>query len=79
MIGALVCESSCGKLKFNVGTGFNDKDRGLNHGVYLGKIVEISYNEVISSRDRDTKSLFLPVFCSIRHDKNVANSLEELK
>lgn len=79
MIGALVCTSSCGKLKFNVGTGFNDNDRSLNHDVYLGKIVEISYNEIISSRGRDTKSLFLPVFRSIRHELTVANSLEELK
>lgn len=79
MIGALVCESSCGNVRFGVGTGFNDKDRALDHASYLGKIVEVSYNEVISSRDRETKSLFLPVFKQIRHDKTIANSLAELK
>lgn len=78
MIGALKCETSCGQLKFSVGTGFSDKDRGLDPSVYLQKIVEVGYNEIISSRDRATKSLFLPVFRSIRHDLNKANTLAEL-
>lgn len=78
-IGALNCESSCGKLKFNVGTGLNDFDREKNPDEYIGKIIEVCYNSVIGSKGKETKSLFLPVFKSIRLDKVVANTLAELK
>lgn len=78
MIGALVCETSCGKVNFSVGTGLTDKDRALSNK-YIDKIIEVKYNEVISSKNKDTKSLFLPVFVQVRDDKTIANSLEELK
>lgn len=79
MIGSLICESSCGKLRFNVGSGFTEADRKVDPQYYLGKIVEVVYNEVISSKGKDTKSLFLPIFKTVRDDKTVANRLEELK
>lgn len=78
-IGALNCESSCGQLKFNVGTGLTDSDREKNPEEYIGKIIEVCYNSVIGSKGKETKSLFLPVFKSIRLDKTVANTLSELK
>ena len=79
MIGALKCESSCGKLKFSVGTGLKDDDRLKDPSYYIGFVHEVKYNEVISSKGRDTKSLFLPVYVQRRDDKNIANSLGELK
>lgn len=78
MLGALICETSCGKLRVYVGSGFKHADRE-NPEKYLDKIVEVKYNCIISSKNKETKSLFLPVFLRIRTDKNVANSLEELK
>jgi len=79
MIGSLICESSCGQIKFNVGTGLTDEDRQKDPSYYISNVVEIKYNEVISSKNKTTKSLFLPVYLQMRFDKNLANSLEELK
>lgn len=79
MIGNLICETSDGKLRVGVGTGLKDEDRALPIGHFLGKIIEVKYNEVITSKGKDTASLFLPVYMQIRHDKNTANSLSELK
>ena len=81
-VGGLTCQSACGKIKFNVGSGFGDKNGDRDDGEkYVGKIVEIMYNEIISSRDRKdgTLSLFLPIFKQVRWDKTTANTLEELK
>lgn len=77
MLGALVCETNCGKLRVNVGTGFSDEQR-MNPKDYLDKIVEVKYNEVISKKTSDVKSLFLPVFVDVRFDKDIANTLKEL-
>ena len=79
MIGALNIATSDNLLECNVGTGLSDEDRKKDPKEYINKIVEVAYNEVISSKGSKTKSLFLPVFKGIRYDKNVANSLSELK
>lgn len=79
MIGALVCETSDGKVKVNVGSGFSDEDRKKPVSEYLNKVVEVLYNTVISSKGKTTSSLFLPRFNGVRFDKITANSLEELK
>jgi len=79
MIGALVVETSCGKLRSSVGTGFDDEARSKDPSEYIGRIIEVAYNERITSKGRDTESLFLPVFKGIRYDKSVANSLKEMK
>lgn len=79
MIGNLICETSDGLLNTGVGTGLKDEDRARDPFEFVGKIIEVAYNEVISSKGRDTKSLFLPVYKQVRFDKNVANSLKELK
>jgi hypothetical protein len=44
----------------------------------VGKIITVKYNEVIESQN-GKKSLYLPIFVEIREDKDVANSLTELK
>lgn len=80
MIGSLICESSCGKLRVNVGTGLNGKDRAKNPDEYIGKILTVKYNEKIKRKDSvDTWSLFLPVFIETRIDKTEANSLGEIE
>lgn len=77
MLGSLICETACGRLRVNVGSGFKHK-RGErdNPESYVGKIIEVKYNCIISSRDSDIKSLFLPIFSRVRDDKTVANTLE---
>jgi hypothetical protein len=46
-----------------------------NREAILGKIAAVKYNEVITSKGKDTKSLFLPVFLEIREDKDTADIL----
>lgn len=78
-IGNLIFETACKQLLVNVGTGFSDEAREKDPEYYLGTIWEIGYNEVISSKGKDTKSLFLPVLKVPRPDKTKANTLAELK
>ncbi len=60
-------------LEVGVGTGYNDQQRKDYDKSYVGKICSVQYNEIITSRDRDTKSLFLPVFVEFRDDKEEAD------
>lgn len=76
MLGALTCATECGKLKTNVGSGFSDADR--KKYCPLGTIISVKYNEIIQDRSGGY-SLFLPIYQSIRLDKTVANTLEELE
>jgi ATP-dependent DNA ligase len=80
MLGSLICETACGRLRVNVGSGFKHKlGERDNPESYIGKIVTVNYNCVITSRDSDIKSLFLPIYKGIRYDKNVANTLEDIE
>ena len=45
---------------------------------FLGKIVEVKYNDIIKSKGKDEMSLFLPRFIKLRDDKDQANSIEEI-
>jgi len=77
MLGALQLESSCGKVKVDCGTGFTDAQRkNLWENAYpVGKIIEIKANDLLDRVGSDTLSLFLPVFKSVRLDKDVADDL----
>ena len=77
-VGALVLETSCGRLRVKVGTGLNDLDRAKPFDFYIGKVIEIQYNEFIKSKSKTTDSLFLPRFIEVREDKNTATSYEEI-
>ena len=79
MLGALVCQTSCGQLEVSVGSGFkHKKGERDNPESYIGKIIQVKYNCIISSKGSDKKSMFLPIFDGIRYDKDTANSLEDL-
>lgn len=78
MIGALVLETDDKYLKVNVGTGLTDKDREKDTSEYLGKVIEVKYNELITNKTNNTYSLFLPVFVEVR-DKNTTDTIEDLK
>lgn len=78
-LGALICETSDGLLKVNVGTGFSDDFRNQNLDKLVGRIITVAYNQLITDNKKLTKSLFLPRFVCVRNEKDDANSLEELK
>lgn len=80
-LGALVCQSSDGKVEVSIGSGFSDAQREeFTRENTIDKIVEILYNERISDKSRPgVDSLFLPRFVELREDKDVANSSKEIK
>lgn len=78
-LGALICESECGQVRVNVGSGFSDAQRDeYTESTVLGRIVTVEYNAVIKDKSSDYHSLFLPIFIELREDKDVANTLTEL-
>lgn len=75
MIGSLVCASSDGLLSVNV-SGLTDEERIKDD--WLGKIVTVRYNEVITDKNSGTYSLFLPRLVECRIDKNEADTLQTI-
>ncbi len=76
MMGALQCENKDGSIKVDVGTGYNDAQRTdlwNKKDKVIGKIISVQYNAVIDRKDKDVKSLFLPVFVELRPDKGEAD------
>lgn len=82
MVGSLICASSDRLVEVSI-SGFSDDLRKWitdNFDKINGTIVEILYNERISSKGRGTSdSLFLPRFGSFRIDKLIADSTNEIK
>ena len=78
MIGSLELESEDGKVQVSSGSGLTDDDRQKDPSEYVGKIIEIEYNMLIKAKGKETYSIFLPVFKTVRLDKDKANTLEEL-
>lgn len=82
-IGSLICKSSCNGLYVKVGGGLKDKLRKMAPEEYIGGIVETFSNGVIDSKNKDTKSLYLPTlgkkFDGVRTDKLEADSLIEIE
>jgi len=78
MLGAVICQDQSGDLEVRVGSGFDDQQRKeLFTQKFIGSIVEVKYNEVISSNGKDTLSLFLPIFDRIRDDKKIADTVDK--
>jgi DNA ligase-1 len=77
-LGAIKCESSCGKLKVNVGSGFSDEERNMDWDKHIGKVVTIACESVIQSKSKKESSLFLPRFVEIREDRDDAESLIDI-
>ena len=80
MLGALTCESSDGKIRVNVGSGFTDEDRkSITPENSIGKFIEVVSNGIINTVDREEYSLFLPRFVEFRFDKDEADSFDAVK
>jgi glucose/arabinose dehydrogenase len=74
-MGSVTCVTKDGKLEVNVGSGFNDEDRKMKPEDIVGKIITVKYNEIIQDKNKNKKSLFLPIFEEIRLDKTKADIL----
>lgn len=83
-VGSLICTSSDRKVEVAI-SGFSidlRKEITENIDSLMGKIITVTYNERIKSKDKnraDVDSLFLPRFQEFRSDKTVANSSKEIK
>lgn len=78
MLGALKCESSDGKLKVDVGSGFTDEQR---KEIWKNKdlvVITAKSNSIMPPTRKDTYSLFLPIFVEERLDKKEADSLQRI-
>ncbi len=87
MLGKLLCESSDGKIKVDVGG--SDKDTKILTDEFrrttkpediIGKIVTVKYNARIKDKRRpEYDSLFLPGLVEVREDKTVADHSSKIK
>lgn len=78
-LGALVCESSDGKIRVNVGSGFSDDDRRyITKAGSVDRIVEVVYNSRITKKGGGVDSLYLARFVGFREDKDIADSSKEI-
>lgn len=79
-IGSLICASECGKIQVSVGSGLKKYMLPLEYyyNEFHNSIVEVEFNEIIDSKGKKEKSMFLPVFVEIRKDKDTAETLEEI-
>lgn len=79
-LGALICETSDGNIRVNVGSGFSDEQRRwITKDGAVDRIVEVLYNAKITKKGGGKDSLYLPRFVGFREDKNRADSSEDLK
>ncbi len=80
MIGGFIMESECGKLRnIRVGSGLTDADRKKDPSEFVGKLADITYNELITNKKvKDQYKMFLPIFMNIREDVREADTLEKL-
>jgi hypothetical protein len=73
MIGALEVRSADGVVKCAVGTGLSDEERRSDPSEFIGKVLAVKYNALITDKKTKDKSLFLPVFVEVREDKSEAD------
>lgn len=76
-IGGLICTDLSGTLNVKIGSGFTDDDlRELsqNPDSLIGSICSVQYNVTITDK-HENRSLFLPRFVEIRHDKESPDDL----
>lgn len=78
-IGSLECKTSCGKLEVSIGSGLTEEDRKRPPEYFVDKLIDIQYNMLITKKNSDKHSMFLPRYRSIRLDQSVADNLEHLQ
>lgn len=78
MLGGFNCESECGEIKVNVGSGFSEEDR-VEYLKNPPPVIECEYDSITEDKKTKQKSLFLPIFKRPRWDKDIADTLPEIK
>lgn len=79
LMGSLQVETDDGKVKVSI-SGFTDEQREWNWDDYVGKILSVEYESIITDKKRDgVYSLYLPRFKELRFDRNDTDSLKDLK
>lgn len=76
-IGGLICTDSSRSLHVKIGSGFTDADLielSKTPDALIDKICSVQYNVTITDK-HENRSLFLPRFVEIRHDKTEADDL----
>jgi len=80
--GSITCATDDGNVIVDV-SGYTDelrKDIYENwENVYEGRLMELTFNDLLSKRNRETFSLFLPRFKDFRLDKDDTDSYESIK
>jgi len=79
LIGSLECVTSDDLLNVSIGTGLNDADRLKSPDHFIGKLIDMTYNAIITKKGETMLSMFLPVYKNIRLDKEVADTVAHLK
>lgn len=69
-LGALVCETECGKLKVNIGTGFSLEDRGLQNDLSGGKKKVVVIEDFEKVKSRYLGEIVEVMYNAIIEDKN---------
>ncbi len=77
VMGALFFESRCGKLKVTV-NGKSDEMRAFDWDKEIGSIWTVEFERVSYSKSKTTASLYLPRIQKQRHDRTMADTLEEI-
>lgn len=84
-VGSIEVQSSDGKIKFNVGTGFKDKERfdlleTIDDKIESGTVVKVKGNGIVTNKnDPEYHALYLGRFAEFRIDKTEADSLEKVQ
>lgn len=86
ILGSIMCESSDGIIKVNVGSGFKEKDdRWTTQSIWdeqedlLGKIITVESSGITQDKKTLEYSLFIPTFVEFRFDKNTCDSFERIQ
>lgn len=80
-MGSLSLSSSDGLLETDVGTGFDDETReyfwdNRHTLVENSAIITVKANDITTQQGSSIKSLFLPVYMELRHDKHLSDTYE---
>lgn len=79
LIGSLECVTSDKLLRTSVGSGLKELDRMKDPEFFIGQLIDVKYNMLISSKSTDEYALFLPRYNDIRLDQSEADTLEHIK
>ena len=75
LIGALEVCSADGRVKCSVGTGLSDEERRSDASEFVGRVLSVKYNALITDKKTKAYALFLPVFVEVRLDKDKPDTL----